>query len=105
MISLATNNPELFKRLEDCKCGSKEKAIFYCKEKSCQNLRFTFCESCEEHHEHRCIRLDRYVIAEDIAWKKDLSGLDTLVEEAKVNIEKYNELIDLFDGIAEENKN
>ena len=51
------------------------------------------------------MRLDRYVLSEDIAWKKDLSRLDDLVEEAKLNIEKYNELIELFDGIAEENKN
>ena len=105
MISLAANNPELFKRLEDCKCPAAEKAIFYCKEKSCLSTQFTFCESCQENHEHRTLRLDRFVLSEDLAWKKDLSELDKLVAEATAKIEIYNELIDLFDGIAEETKN
>jgi hypothetical protein len=43
-------------------------------------------------------------VTEDIAWKKDISGLDKLADEATANIEKYNEFIDLFDEIAEENK-
>ena len=66
-------HPEVLNKLEYCKCGkSTDKAIYYCANKSCLDSElFTFGECCNDSHEHKTYRLDKFVKTEEIAWKKE----------------------------------
>ena len=70
--------PEILRKLENCTCGSDEKAIYFCYNDSCLLIesKYLFCDNCCEVHDHRILRIDRCVLIEEKEWKNLISVSD-----------------------------
>ena len=68
-------------KIIECKCGSKEKAIFYCGEK-CPEFD-TYCTECTEQHDHKSLKIVYFIGLKHKMWY----GLFENLEETKTKVE------------------
>ena len=92
-------------KLDNCSCGNKMKAVFYCQQSTCpqHNSQFLFCESCnnETNHNHLPKRIDTECTNQENDWKKILDKAEKKRDSSINNFKLTQKLLEYFEKVAQ----